>query len=48
MDVLAQVCTAVAAVVLIAVFPFYYAVLSSLETGTALFRPNLLPGAITP
>jgi trehalose/maltose transport system permease protein len=30
-----------------AVFPFYYAVLSSLETGTALFRPNLLPAEVT-
>ena len=34
-------------IVVIAVFPFYYAILSSLESGTALFRPNLLPGDIT-
>ncbi|MBP1807296.1 carbohydrate ABC transporter permease [Rubellimicrobium aerolatum] len=33
----------VALVVLIAVFPFYYAVLSSFETGTDLFRVNYLP-----
>jgi trehalose/maltose transport system permease protein len=37
----------VALIVIIAVFPFYYAILSSLESGTALFRPNLLPGDIT-
>lgn len=30
-------------IVVVAVFPFYYAILSSFETGTALFRPNLLP-----
>jgi trehalose/maltose transport system permease protein len=30
-------------IVLIAVFPFYYAILTSFETGTALFRPNFLP-----
>ena len=30
-------------IVLIAVFPFYYAVMTSFETGTAIFRPNLLP-----
>ena len=30
-------------IVIIAVYPFYYAVLSSFETGTALFEPNLLP-----
>jgi trehalose/maltose transport system permease protein len=28
-------------IVVIAVFPFYYAVLSSLETGTQLFEPNV-------
>lgn len=33
----------VAAIVLIAVFPFYYAILTSFETGTALFRVNYLP-----
>lgn len=37
----------VAIIVIVAVFPFYYAILSSLETGTALFRPNLLPADIT-
>lgn len=30
-------------IVLIAVFPFYYAIMTSFETGTAIFRPNLLP-----
>lgn len=30
-------------VVLIAVFPFYYAIITSFESGTALFRPNILP-----
>ena len=33
----------VALIVLVAVFPFYYAVLSSFETGTQLFIPNYLP-----
>jgi trehalose/maltose transport system permease protein len=33
----------VALIVIIAVFPFYYAVMSSFETGTAIFSPNLLP-----
>lgn len=33
----------VALIVILAVFPFYYAVMTSFETGTALFRPNLLP-----
>lgn len=37
----------VALIVLMAVFPFYYAVLTSLETGTALFRPNILPGEVS-
>ncbi|NIY72045.1 carbohydrate ABC transporter permease [Marivivens donghaensis] len=30
-------------IVLIAVFPFYYAIMTSFETGTAIFRPNILP-----
>jgi trehalose/maltose transport system permease protein len=30
-------------IVFIAVFPFYYAILSSLETGTAIFEVNYLP-----
>lgn len=30
-------------IVVIAVFPFYYAIMTSFETGTAIFRPNLLP-----
>ncbi len=30
-------------IVFIAVFPFYYAILTSLETGTALFEVNYLP-----
>ena len=34
-------------IVVIAVFPFYYAVLTSFETGTAIFRPNLLPEAFS-
>jgi trehalose/maltose transport system permease protein len=33
----------VAVIVLIAVFPFYYAILSSLENGTAIFEVNYLP-----
>ena len=33
----------VAIIVLIAVFPFYYAILSSFESGTDLFRVNYLP-----
>lgn len=37
----------VALIVLISVYPFYYAVLSSFETGTALFTPNLLPEAFS-
>lgn len=34
-------------IVVIAVFPFYYAVMTSMETGTAIFRPNLLPEMIS-
>ena len=34
-------------IVVIAVFPFYYAVLTSFESGTANFRPNLLPEAFS-
>ncbi|WP_368344684.1 carbohydrate ABC transporter permease [Pelagovum sp. HNIBRBA483] len=34
-------------IVVIAVFPFYYAVLTSFESGTAIFRPNLLPEAFS-
>ncbi|MFW8637533.1 carbohydrate ABC transporter permease [Cribrihabitans pelagius] len=37
----------VALIVLIAVFPFYYAVMSSFETGTAIFSPNILPEAFS-
>ncbi len=33
----------VVAIVIIAVFPFYYAVMTSFETGTAIFKPNILP-----
>jgi trehalose/maltose transport system permease protein len=33
----------VAAIVLYSVFPFYYAVISSLKTGTGLFRAELFP-----
>ena len=34
---------AVIVIIIISVYPFYYAVLTSFETGTALFTPNLLP-----
>lgn len=34
-------------IVLISVFPFYYAVMTSFETGTAIFRPNILPEAFS-
>ena len=34
-------------IVVIAVYPFYYALLTSFETGTALFRPNFLPEAFS-
>ncbi|MFW8596304.1 carbohydrate ABC transporter permease [Cribrihabitans neustonicus] len=37
----------VALIVLTAVFPFYYAVMSSFETGTAIFSPNILPEAFS-
>jgi trehalose/maltose transport system permease protein len=33
----------VAAILLFSVFPFYYAVLTSFESGTAIFTPNYLP-----
>ena len=36
---------AVALIVIVAVFPFYYAVMTSFETGTAIFTPNVLPEA---
>lgn len=35
----------VAAILLFSLFPFYYAILTSFETGTAIFRPNYLPEA---
>ena len=34
---------AVVVIVVIAIFPFYYAVLTSFETGTAIFRVNYFP-----
>ena len=34
-------------IVVVAVFPFYYAVMTSFETGTAIFRPNILPEAFS-
>jgi trehalose/maltose transport system permease protein len=37
----------VAFIVLFSVFPFYYAILSSMRTGTALFEASLLPKALT-
>jgi trehalose/maltose transport system permease protein len=36
---------AVLLIVVIAVFPFYYAIITSLKTGTALFMPDLWPKA---
>ncbi len=30
-------------IVAISVFPFYYAIMTSFETGTAIFKPNFLP-----
>ncbi|SCW46054.1 maltose ABC transporter membrane protein /trehalose ABC transporter membrane protein [Rhizobium mongolense subsp. loessense] len=37
----------VAVIVLVAVFPFYYAILTSLKTGTALFEVNYWPSSIS-
>ena len=37
----------VALIVVIAVFPFYYALMTSFETGTAIFNPNILPEAFS-
>ncbi|WP_152975845.1 carbohydrate ABC transporter permease [Ensifer adhaerens] len=37
---------AVAVIVLVAVFPFYYAILTSFETGTALFEVNYVPSSL--
>jgi trehalose/maltose transport system permease protein len=37
----------VAAIVLFAVFPFYYAILTSFEVGTAIFQINYLPTSIS-
>jgi trehalose/maltose transport system permease protein len=37
----------VAVIVIIAVFPFYYAILTSLKTGTALFEVNYWPTSIS-
>ncbi|MEZ5667213.1 MAG: carbohydrate ABC transporter permease [Alphaproteobacteria bacterium] len=39
--------TLIAAVILFSVFPFYYAIVTSFKTGTALFEVNYLPGDIT-
>jgi trehalose/maltose transport system permease protein len=38
---------AVVVIVVVAVFPFYYAIMTSFETGTALFSPNILPEMIS-
>ncbi len=38
---------AVVAIVVIAVFPFYYAILTSFEGGTAIFRVNYLPESLS-
>ena len=35
----------VAAIIIMAVFPFYYAVLTSFKSGTALFRVDYWPAA---
>lgn len=35
--------SAVTLIVVVSVFPFYYAVVTSFESGTAIFKPNLLP-----
>ena len=35
--------SAVTVIVVVSVFPFYYAVVTSFETGTAIFEANLLP-----
>ncbi len=37
----------VALIVLVSVFPFYYAILTSFESGTAIFRVNYLPEQIS-
>jgi trehalose/maltose transport system permease protein len=37
---------AVVLIVVVAVFPFYYAVLTSLESGTAIFEVNYLPASL--
>ncbi|TIT78202.1 MAG: carbohydrate ABC transporter permease, partial [Mesorhizobium sp.] len=37
----------VAAIVFIAVFPFYYAIVTSLKSGTELFEANLWPHTIS-
>jgi trehalose/maltose transport system permease protein len=36
----------VIAIIVYAVFPFYYAILTSFETGTALYEPNYLPKSV--
>ncbi|QIB33301.1 carbohydrate ABC transporter permease [Ancylobacter pratisalsi] len=36
----------VTAILLFSVFPFYYAILTSFETGTAIFTPNYLPESL--
>ncbi|APG93781.1 carbohydrate ABC transporter permease [Sinorhizobium americanum] len=38
----------VATIILIAVFPFYYAILTSLKSGTALFRVDYWPSELSP
>ncbi|TRD14735.1 carbohydrate ABC transporter permease [Palleronia caenipelagi] len=38
---------AVVLIVIVAVYPFYYAILTSFETGTAIFNPNVLPEAFS-
>ena len=39
---------AVVLIVVVAVFPFYYAIITSFKTGTALFEVNYWPTAVQP
>jgi len=42
----AAFCALVAIIVVVSVFPLYYAMITSFESGTALFEPDLLPSAL--
>src|SRR5690606_12572542 len=37
----------IAIIVVFAIFPFYYAIISSFRSGTALFSPSLVPDAVS-